>query len=193
MFVFGIVLALLGTLFGLPEMRARLGANLAQQGDLFLALYFGLFVATVVVGPLIDRYGNRVVLFSASLLVAVALVGLRWAQSFGPAAGSAFILGLGGGGLNTSTNALVSDLYGEARGAMLNILGVFFGFGALLIPLLAASITAYFTVGQLLLFSVALAVLCMLAYGVLPFPPAHEAQQFSLREAAQVIRYPGVL
>ena len=46
MFIFGVVLALLGTLFGLPAMRERLGVNLAQQGDLFLLLYAGVCFST---------------------------------------------------------------------------------------------------------------------------------------------------
>src|SRR5207244_8673699 len=61
-FLFGIVLALLGTLFGLPEVRARLRVNLGQQGDLFLILYFGVFLSSLVAGPLIDRMGNKLVL-----------------------------------------------------------------------------------------------------------------------------------
>ena len=42
MFVFGMIIAMLGTLFGLPEMRERLGINLAQQGELFSILSFGM-------------------------------------------------------------------------------------------------------------------------------------------------------
>ncbi len=57
-FVFGIVMAVLGTLFGLPEMRTRLHINLAQQGSMFLLLYVGIFLATLVAGPAIDTIGN---------------------------------------------------------------------------------------------------------------------------------------
>ncbi len=192
-FVFGIVLALLGTLFGLPEMQARLHVNLGQQGDLFLLLFFAIWVATVVVGPTIDRFGNKIVLFLSSLLVAAALVGFSVAQSFAAAAISAILLGLGGGGLNTSTNVVVSDLYGDDRGSMLNILGMFFGFGALFIPLLAASITKFFNIEQLTLVAAGLAALTMLAYALLPFPPPREAWAFSLREAVRTAQHPGVL
>ncbi len=97
------------------------------------------------------------------------------------------------GGLNTSTNVLVSDLYGQHRGPMLNILGIFFGLGALFIPLLAASIFAWFTIVELMVFVACLAALCVLAYGLLRFPPAREAHGFSWREAAQIVRYPGLL
>jgi len=55
-FVFGIVMAVLGTLFGLPEMRQRLKIDLAQQGTVFLLLYVGILLATLVAGPVIDWF-----------------------------------------------------------------------------------------------------------------------------------------
>jgi MFS transporter, FHS family, glucose/mannose:H+ symporter len=193
MFVFGIVLALLGTLFGLPELRARLHLNFARQGDLLLDLFAGIFTATVIVGPLLDRFGSRVVLVFSSLLVSAALVGFASAHSFAPVAVASLTLGLGGGGLNTATNVLVSDLYGAERGAMLNVLGIFFGIGALSIPLLAASISALLTPGQLMVSAAALAGVCGLAYLAIECPPPAEAKGFSWREAARVVRYPGIV
>ncbi len=193
MFVFGIVLALLGTLFGLPEMRARLHVDLAREGNLFLLLYAGVLAATVVVGPLIDSIGNKLVLLVSALLVTLALTGFVAAESYVLAAVSSVLLGMGGGGLNTSANVLASDLYGEDRGPMLNVLGIFYGIGALAIPLLAASIAEVLNVRQLLILATALAALATLAYALLRFPPPSEAQGFSTGELAQVVRYPGVL
>jgi fucose permease len=192
-FVFGIAYALLGALFGLPEMRARLDIDLAQQGDLLLVLFAGIFLATVVVGPLLDRFGSQPVMVIASALVGAALGGFTVARSFSVAAAAALLLGLGGGGLNTSSNVLVSVLYGEQRGPRLNVLGIFFGFGALFMPLLAASISALLSVDQLLIVAALLAGACALGYVVLRFPTAGEAQGFSWRKAAGVIRMPGVL
>lgn len=192
-FVFGIVLAILGTLFGLPEMRERLGIDLAQQGDIFLMLFLGVFLSTLVVGPVIDSFGNKLVLTIAAALVAVALTLFSMATSFLSAAVAGFLLGVGGGGLNMSANALVSDLYAEDRGAMLNLLGTFFGFGALFIPLLAAALTGIFTIPQLLLTAAAFAALCTLTYLVLRFPAPRETVGFSLLASIKAARYPGVL
>jgi fucose permease len=191
--VFGIVLAILGTLFGMPEMRTRLHIDLAQQGNLFLLLYLGLFISSVIAGPLIDNVGNRGVLSISSLFVAAAMVLFGTTGSLAGASAAALLLGLGGGGLNTSTNVLVSDLYGDQRGPMLNLLGIFFGIGALCIPLLAASIEGHFTIPQLLFFCAFLSGACAVAYSVLAFPPAIAAQSFSIRETIRVARYPGVL
>lgn len=192
-FVFGIVMAVLGTLFGLPEMRSQLRIDLAQQGDLFLLLYVGILLTTLVAGPAIDVIGNKLILIGSATLVAAGMLGFAFAHSYASSALPALLLGCGGGGLNTSTNALVSDLYPERRGPMLNVLGIFYGIGALCIPLLAAAITALFSVRSQLFCCAGLAAGCALLFLTLRFPPAAAAQSFSWREALQVARYPGVL
>jgi MFS transporter, FHS family, glucose/mannose:H+ symporter len=191
--VFGIVLAILGTVFGLPAMRSRLQVGLAQQGTILLLLYLGIFVGSLVVGPLIDHLGNKANLLTSSLIVALAMVLFAEAQSFGTASIAAILLGAGGGGLNTCTNVLVSDLYPEERGAMLNLLGIFFGVGAISIPLMAASIEGRFTIPQLFLFCAVLALACAAWYAVISFPPPQTKQAFSWRELLAVAKYQGVL
>ncbi|HEY0594080.1 MAG TPA: MFS transporter [Thermoanaerobaculia bacterium] len=193
MFVFGIVLAILGALFGLPAMRERLAINLAQQGDIFLLLFFGVFLATVFVGPAIDTIGHKWVLTLSAALVAAGLLLVAAATSYAPALAGAFILGFGGGGLNTSCNALVSDVYPEKRGTMLNLLGVFFGVGALFIPLLTAVILDYVGPVQLLQIAAVLATICFVAYAILKFPPARESGAYAPLGILKVAGYPGVL
>ena len=193
MFVFGIVLAILGALFGLPAMRARLGVTLAQQGDIFLALFFGVFLSTIVVGPMIDSFGNKAVLTVSASLVTIALVVFASVTSFVPAVVAAVLLGFGGGGLNTSANALVADLYPENRGAMLNVVGMFFGFGAVVIPLLTAVAGESLTIPQIFLLAAALGAASTIFYAVMPFPRPREAVGFSLLASIKALRVPGVL
>lgn len=193
MLVFGMVLAILGAMFGLPAMRARLQISLAQQGSLILLLYLGIFVASLIVGPLIDHLGNKTNLFASSLIVALAMVFFANAHSFGAASGAAILLGLGGGGLNTCTNVLVSELYAAQRGPMLNLLGIFFGAGAISIPLTAASIEGRYTISQLFLFCAILAAVCAFGYAAISFPPAKTKQAFSFGELFEAARYNGVL
>lgn len=193
MLVFGIVLAILGTVFGLPAMHARMQVSLVQQGTLILLLYAGIFVSSLVVGPLIDHLGNKSNLLSSSLLVALAMIFFAGAQSFTTASVAAVLLGLGGGGLNTCTNVLVSDLYAAQRGPMLNLLGIFFGVGALSIPLMTASIAGHFTIPQLFYFCAVLAIVCAIWYALISFPPAKTKQAFSWSELVMVAKYHGVL
>jgi fucose permease len=193
MFLFGIVLAILGALFGLPQMRERVPIDLAQQGDVFLMLFFGILLSTVIVGPVIDSFGHQLVLALSAVFVSLALLGFSAAHSFNLAMICAFLLGFGGGGLNTSSNALVADLYVENRGAMLNLLGVAFGFGGLCIPLLAASIIGLLTIPQLFLIGAALGTICAISYILLPFPPAREKVGFSLFASIRAVTYPTVM
>ncbi len=194
MAMFGVVIVLLGTLFGLPEVRARLElTDLVRQGNLQSILLAGVFLSTIVCGPLIDRFGHKPVLASSGALVTAALVGFAVARSYDFAVAAGLLLGFGGGGLNISTNALVSDLYTEERGAKLNQLGLFFGVGGLVMPFLAAAVSARFSIPQILGFVAGLAAVCTLLYFVLRFPAAAEGHGFSLRGAARVARYPGVL
>ena len=186
-------MAMLGTLFGLPEMRARLRIDLAEQGTVFLLLFLGILLATAIAGPLIDAIGNKWILVASSVLVAAAMAGFAFAHSFAGAALSAVLLGMGGGGLNTATNVLVSDLYAEERGPMLNVLGIFYGIGALCIPLLAAVIAGHFSIAQLLLFCAVLAAACAVLLLVMTFPKVSGQQGFLWPEALKVAGYPGVL
>lgn len=158
-----------------------------------MLLYLGIFCASLIVGPLIDSAGNKANLFVSSVLVSAAMVWFALAHSFAAAAMAAILLGLGGGGLNTCTNALVSDVYGEQRGPMLNLLGIFFGIGALCVPLLAASIEGHFTISQLFFICAVLAAVCAFTYALLSFPPAKASQAFSIREVLRVAKYEGVL
>lgn len=156
-------------------------------------LYLGIFCSSLIVGPLIDYLGNKANLVVSAGLVSAAMVWFAIAHSFALASIAAILLGLGGGGLNTCTNALVSDVYGERRGPMLNLLGIFFGVGAILVPLLAAGMEGHFTIPQLFFFCALLAALCACSFAMLSFPPAKASQAFSLREVVGVAKYQGVL
>lgn len=192
MFVFGMLIALLGTLFGLPAMRERLGIDLAQQGDLFSVLFTGLLVATAVVGPLLDRFGSKPVMVSASAMVAAALTAMATARGFGVAAAAALLLGVGGGWLNTASNALVSDVFPDQRGRMLNLLGSFFGVGALFVPLVVSAAFESLSVPGVMALCAAVAGAGTAISLALRFPPPHEGAAFSLRGVLSAARYEGV-
>ncbi|MGZ4813270.1 MAG: MFS transporter [Terriglobales bacterium] len=193
MFIFGVVLVLLGTLFGMPEMRQRLQVtDMVRQGDLQTLLLFGVLLATVISGPLTDRFGNKLILAASAFLVTVALAGMAFATTYSAAQFFGLLLGAGGGGLNMSANVLVSDIFEEDRGARLNLVAVFFGVGALLIPLGAAAVGSARMVVVILAAAV-ISAACLAAYLVLSFPPPHHGSGFSFRDAAKVVRYPGVL
>src|SRR6185312_16596186 len=71
MFGFGIVMALLGAI--LPLISRRLHFDLAQAGNLFLAMNGAMLVTTLALGPALDRFGIKAAMVIAPLFVAGSL------------------------------------------------------------------------------------------------------------------------
>jgi fucose permease len=192
MALFGMSLAIPGTVLGFPEIRENLQMSSQQQGLITSLLLTGVWLSTLVVGPVIDRFGNKVVLATSSVLVAIGFGGFFAAISLHSVAvlsATVLVLGLGAGGFNTSSNAVVSVIYEDKRAAMLNFLGIFFGAGAFLLPTIAAILSPEVAIA----FACGFAVICTIGYFILSFPEARESHSFSLVQALKVIAYPGVL
>jgi MFS family permease len=71
--------------------------------------------------------------------------GIAFSQSLFILKISIFIFGLGGGIINGSTNAVVAHITENNKGANLSLLGVFFGIGALGMPLILAMLAKIFS------------------------------------------------
>jgi fucose permease len=76
---------------------------------------------------------------------------------------------------------------------MLNLLSVFYGIGALAVPLIVASLGNMIPVRELLMGCAIAAMLAALAYGLLRFAPASQPREFKIGEYLLVARSPGVL
>jgi MFS transporter, FHS family, glucose/mannose:H+ symporter len=164
MFVFGVVLLLMGSLLPSLEFTYSRSGNL---GSFPLA---GIFLSTVLVGPILDLLGAKRVLVIALGLVALSLGLMPALRTYSELAAAAFTYGLGGGGLNTATNALVADLSAAGRARALNLLGFFFSLGAISAPLMLSSIGHLSTSAVLR----GLALLCLAILAVvlsIRFPP----------------------
>ncbi len=189
MFVFGIVMAILGAV--LPSLFEKIGFGAGAAGNLFLSMNFAMLVMTVFFGPLVDRFGFRTLLLASSLLVAASFVLLAGAATYPALVLAVVVLGLGGGGLNGGTNALTSDINeGERRGPALNVLGIFFGFGALTIPFLTGVLLTTLGLRGVLLLATVFGLVPLILYAVLRFPRAKQPQGFPITEAAKVARDP---
>jgi MFS transporter, FHS family, glucose/mannose:H+ symporter len=138
MFVFGMVLLLMGSL--LPSLEV----NYVQAGSLGSFPLAGILVATVPVGPVLDTVGAKPVLAAGLAMVAGAVGLMPSLHTYAALAVAALVYGFGGGVLNTATNALVADLSPSGRGAALNLLGFSFSLGALAAPLLMSTVGGRF-------------------------------------------------
>jgi fucose permease len=193
MLVFGIVMALLGAV--LPPLSSHLRFNVAGIGTLFLAMNLAMLVCSLIVGVVMDRFGMKLPLVAGPLLVAGALAAIARAQAFEELLPAAVALGIGGGALNAATNTLIADLHDDERkkSSALNLLGVFFGFGALLLPFCIGALLATFDIRTLL---TAAAALCG-GIGVFPiflrFPAPKQSHRLPVGEIPRFLRSPLVL
>jgi fucose permease len=191
--IYGIAFAILGTVLGLPQMEARLHLTTALKGNVFLLLYVGVFLSNALTGPFIEALGSKLVLAFSAVMVSVSLLWFSGLTSFSAAASAAMLLGFGGGTLNVAVNALVSDLYPTRRGSMLNLLGVFFGVGALSIPFAAATLLSHLTISHLFMLAATLPAAVAVYYVLLSFPCQQIKRGLPLLDAARVLRLPGVM
>lgn len=190
-FMFGVALAILGAL--LPELFRTRHLDPSEAGTLFLFLNLGALLISVAGGPAFDRFGFKGILMVGSLLTSASLFLMGAAEAYRSLALASFLLGLGGGSLNAGTNVLVADLYPERRAAALSVLGIFFGFGALFIPLFVGTLLDVLTLQGILTVTGALALLPALVFLPLVFPRAKQAGGFPLLQAIGLLRHPLIL
>ncbi len=165
--VYGVIASILGTI--LPDLSTRLNLSNQQSGNIALGQALGLIVASISVGPLIDKRGKKLALLLGLGLIAIALFALPHAPTFEIVAFLFFLLGAGGGIVVTAANALASDVSEDRRASVLNLLNLFFGLGGLITPFLAANLFAGNAI-RLSLFAGILAVVALAVQVVTPMP-----------------------
>ncbi|MCW5978799.1 MAG: MFS transporter [Bryobacteraceae bacterium] len=193
MFLFGIVMALLGAC--LPLLARRLAFDLAQAGDLFLAMNGAMLAASIVSGPLMDRKGTKPLLVAGPFLVAGALALVAGAGSYAELAAALALLGAGGGAINAGANTLMADLFDEPRrkNSAMNRLGIFFGFGALLLPFGIGALIEAVGLVPLLAGCAALSALAGASSAPTTFPRAKARETLPFRQLLRLARSPLVL
>ncbi len=138
MFFFGVAMLSLGPLLGQLNQLVD-GANRLPS-----TMSIGIFLGTVLFGPVVDRFGYKWLLVISSVIALAGLQGLAHFSTIGMLHVSIFCLGFGGGILNGETNALVSDIYDDSkRGGRLGLLGASYCVGALLWVLINYFISDY--------------------------------------------------
>lgn len=189
-FVYGSIAALLGTI--LPQLQNRLGLNEAELGYVALAQAIGLAIASVAIGPILDNVGKKAGLVAGLSGIAVSLLGLGFADTYGTAVGSMFLLGFGGGMLVTASNTLISDVAEEKRASALNLLNIFFGLGGMVTPFMAANIPALGSAYALCLTLAAVTGITMVVNVVTPMPPPTREGGFAFAQAGPLLSQPAL-
>lgn len=193
MFGFGIVMALLGAV--LPILAKNLRFELGRTGELFLVMNAGMLVITFLLGPFVDRFGHKLPLLIAPLFVGGGLSLVPEASSVSQLMGAVLLLGIGGGALNQVTNTLVADLYADERTkrTALNLLGVFFGFGALFVPFIIGSALRILGFSRILFLASGLSLLPLVLSILFAFPIPRQRSGVSASDMLRLLRKPLVL
>lgn len=191
MLLFGIVFLSLGSVVNL--LREKFNLDSSGIGTLTALLPLGILGGSIVFGPVVDRYGYKFLLIICSFLVLIGLEGIAFANEITWIQVCIVLIGFGGGILNGTTNALVADISEGERGARLSLLGVFFGIGALGMPVVLATLSKQFSDEQIVSGVGFFIVLPILYFVATKFPPAKQVRNSSMRENLALLKQPLLL
>ncbi|MGN6402416.1 MAG: MFS transporter [Flavisolibacter sp.] len=172
MLLFGISLITLGSIT--PHLKTKFMLDDVAAGTLFAILPIGILAGSLLFGPVCDRYGYKLLLILACLGMFAGFEGIAYASSLGVLKLCIFIFGLGGGVVNGATNAVVADISDVNKGANLSLLGVFFGVGALGMPLVLALLSKTFQPFEVIAVVGWLTLIVSLVYLFIRFPSAKQ-------------------
>jgi FHS family glucose/mannose:H+ symporter-like MFS transporter len=189
MLLFGMVIISLGSI--LPTVIDILDLNKIQAGSLAAVLPAGILAGSLAFGPVVDRYSYRILFIICTAFIIAGFQGISLARGLFALQASFLFIGIGGGALNGGTSALVADISEEntaKRSANLSLLGVFYGIGALGIPVLMAALSSFWTFEKIVQYT-GIAILIPLAYfAVIRYPPAKQRQGITLQSGLHMIR-----
>lgn len=174
MLIFGMTIVTLGSLAN--ELKTKFELSSYDSGTLFSILPIGLIVGSLICGPVADRYGYKYLMIAASLGIFIGFEGIAFSQSINMLRLFIFIFGVSGGVINGATNSIVVDVSDEHKGPNLSILGIFFGLGALGMPLILGLLINLVQPLQVLAGMGWLTLAMGLVYLFIQFPPSKTSQ-----------------
>jgi MFS transporter, FHS family, glucose/mannose:H+ symporter len=184
--LFGIGLITLGSVAS--DLQTKFRLEEISSGTLFSIMPVGILTGSLLFGPVCDRYGYKLILILASFGMFVGFEGIAYASSFSWLKIFIFLFGASGGIINGATNAVVADISTDSKAANLSMLGVFFGIGALGMPLVLGLLKNSFSFEQILaavgLFTLATGVF----YIFIQFPLSKKAQGFILAKNSAFLK-----
>ena len=189
--LFGIMLITLGSI--LPSLTAKFNMNEIGSGKLVSLLPIGIIAGSLVFGPIADRYGYKMMFIITTLLMTTAFEGLAFANTFLLLQVSIFVLGFGGGIINGATNAVVADISSKDKEAHLSLLGVFFGIGALGMPLLLGILSKRFDYPVILSSVGVVMALTVICFSSRKFPAPKHEQGLPGKQALKLLKQPALL
>lgn len=189
---FGISMITLGSV--LPALNAKLDLNNLQTTALVTFLPLGMLAGSLIFGPIVDRFGHKALLVPSCVIVLLGLEGISFFSNISMLQLSIVCIGLGGGILNGETNALVADISDESeKGSRLSFLGMFYGLGALGIPVLLGALSEHYTY-ETILQGIGIVMLIGILFCIpIRFPAPKQAQGFPIKAGLGLLKESSLL
>lgn len=186
MLMFGTSIISLGSIA--PDLAGKLNLDEVSSGTLFSILPFGILAGSLLFGPIADRFGYKFLLAISCMLLFGGFEGLALAPSVSIIKIFVFLVGFSGGAINGATNALMADISEKNKGANLSLLGVFFGIGALGMPLALGLFKGIFSF-EVIVGSVGfLSFIAGIFYLAIKFPPPKQSQGFPSSDILKILK-----
>jgi len=189
---FGVAFIVMGAV--LPSLTATYSLDAVGSSSLVSLLPVGVLAGSLLFGVIVDRYGYKLLLVVSTLFTLLGIQGLSFFENLNILRICIFLIGLGGGMLNGSTNALASDISNDReRGSRLSILGVCYGIGALGVPLLLGMLSKTYNYQFILQCTGLVMLLSVLYFIAIKFPESKIKQGFPFKQAIRLIKEPLLL
>ena len=112
--------------------------SFGEIGLLFTLQSAGFIIAVLPGGFFIDRFSLKSMAIFGQAILSAGLIAFTFSNTLVMGLVAYFLIGIGGGSIQISTNTIISSTNSNKRTSSLNILHLFFGIGCLTGPLLSA-------------------------------------------------------
>jgi len=189
---FGVAFVVMGTV--LPSLIEKFSLDNSVASTLAGLLPIGILFGSLLFGPIVDRYGYKILIICSSIITAVGLEMLAFCDTISAVRISIFLIGLGGGSLNGLTNALVSDASSDhSRASNLSVLGIFYALGAITIPLLYAPLSKSISYSVIVSVAGILVGISVLYFLFVRFPEEKQKQGVHFGQIFKLAKEPIIL
>lgn len=180
----GMLFAFLGAI--LPVWRHHLTEDHLIVGNYFLSMNLGILIAVAMSYRLLSKAGIGATLVLACSLACGALIYLALVPpTYLPwwRMGGVFAIGCGAGLLNSALFQAITPIYHQEASATVNLAGMFFGLGSVLVAVLVAGTFYAYTVPSILIFIALIPGFFIPSYARSSYPRELSSVRFSLRQS----------
>jgi FHS family glucose/mannose:H+ symporter-like MFS transporter len=175
------------------DLRQKLNLDEISSGTLFSILPIGIITGSLLFGPIADRNGYKLLLAVSAIIMAAGFFGIAYTSSELMLKMFILLVGLGGGSVNGATNALVSDISDTGKGASISLLGVFYGVGALGMPLVLGLLRSTLNFEVIVASVGVLTILTAIFFLIIKFPPPKQVKNVPLSQTLKLAKNKSLL